>query len=58
MENNSMVERIRARAYELWESDGGPDGRDDEYWEKARTLIESESAATAVNGDDDKPLDT
>jgi hypothetical protein len=57
MENGSMDERIRARAYELWESDGSPEGRADEYWEKARTLVESENAATARSSVDDKPCD-
>jgi Protein of unknown function (DUF2934) len=26
---------IRRRAYELWEADGRPDGRDEEYWHRA-----------------------
>ncbi len=31
-------QRIRERAYHLWELDGCPDGRDAEYWERAREL--------------------
>ena len=39
--------RIRTRAYHLWEADGGPPGRDDEYWERARSLIGMEESAGA-----------
>jgi len=28
-------ERIRRRAYELWEEDGRPHGRDQEHWRRA-----------------------
>jgi hypothetical protein len=31
--------RIRAEAHRLWQHDGGPHGRDLEYWERARELI-------------------
>ncbi|WP_419728999.1 DUF2934 domain-containing protein [Lichenicola sp.] len=31
--------RIRERAYHLWEADGRPHGRHDEYWERASELI-------------------
>jgi hypothetical protein len=31
--------RIRHRAYLLWERDGRPHGRDDEFWERARELV-------------------
>ena len=32
------LDRIRKRAYHLWEMDGRPDGREVEYWERAREL--------------------
>lgn len=32
------LQRIRERAYHLWEADGCPEGRDAEYWERAREL--------------------
>ena len=32
-------ERIRERAYYLWEADGCPEGSDLEYWERARELV-------------------
>jgi hypothetical protein len=39
--------RIRARAYFLWEQDGRPHGRADEFWERARELIGMEDTAGA-----------
>jgi hypothetical protein len=57
MGTESMEERIRARAYELWERDGSPQGRADDDWNKARALVESESPATAMKSAADKPLD-
>ena len=32
-------QRIRERAYHLWEADGSPEGGDLEYWERARALV-------------------
>ncbi|WP_028239089.1 DUF2934 domain-containing protein [Stutzerimonas azotifigens] len=34
-------QRIRERAYQLWEADGRPEGRDTEYWTRARDEIDS-----------------
>ncbi len=31
-------QRIRERAYFLWEQEGRPEGRDLDYWERAREL--------------------
>lgn len=39
--------RIRDRAYKLWEEEGRPQGRDLEYWERARELIGMEESAGA-----------
>jgi hypothetical protein len=38
-------QRIRERAYHLWEADGKPHGRDVEYWERARELTGMEESA-------------
>lgn len=38
-------EHIRVRAYHLWEADGRPDGRDQEFWQRAE-----QSLTTADNG--------
>ena len=40
-------ERIRERAYHLWQADGEPHGRDGEYWERARELVGMEESAGA-----------
>jgi len=40
--------RIRERAYYLWEEDGRPEGRDAEFWERARELIGMEENADAA----------
>ena len=37
-----LERRIRERANTLWEEDGRPEGRADEYWERARRYIEAE----------------
>ncbi|OUL75475.1 DUF2934 domain-containing protein [Paraburkholderia hospita] len=37
-------EQIRTLAYDLWERDGSPDGRSDEYWEKARQQLLADDA--------------
>jgi hypothetical protein len=50
MANEYSDERIRERAYHLWEQDGAPEGRSDEYWEKARRQIDAEG------GDDPAPI--
>jgi hypothetical protein len=42
MDDVSREEKIRVRAYELWEKDGSPEGRADEYWEQARAQIDEE----------------
>jgi hypothetical protein len=42
----TLDERIRIRAYHLWEDAGRPQGRDHEYWERARELIAIEDNPT------------
>jgi hypothetical protein len=39
--------RIRERAYKLWEDDGRPHGRADEFWERARELVGMEESPGA-----------
>jgi len=45
------LQRIRQQAYHLWEEDGRPDGRDVDYWDRARILvgIEESPGAGQVN---------
>ncbi len=40
-------QRIRDRAYHLWEQDGQPHGRDMEYWERASELVGMEASLHA-----------
>lgn len=35
-------ERIKQRAYELWESQGRPDGKEQEHWEQASQELQFE----------------
>src|SRR3984893_14262038 len=44
MSDMTMEEKIRARAYELWQQAGCLKGCADEYWHKARALVEKEMA--------------
>lgn len=40
----ALRQRIQERAYHLWQADGEPHGRSDEYWERARELVMMELA--------------
>jgi hypothetical protein len=44
-------ERIRERAYEIWEREGKPHGRDAEHWRQAASEIDAEVAASAGAGE-------
>ncbi len=44
MQTPTFEERIRAKAYELWQEDGSMEGCADEYWQRARSLVEAEVA--------------
>ncbi|MGN7743817.1 DUF2934 domain-containing protein [Pseudomonas sp. 22526] len=37
--------RIREFAYQIWESEGRPDGQEHRHWEMARKLAEAEALA-------------
>jgi len=45
------IEQISERAYALWEADGCPDGRDQEYWFRAESQLRDEGLL------DEQPLD-
>jgi hypothetical protein len=36
-------QRTRERAYRMWESEGRPEGRAEQYWNRAQELIEDEN---------------
>jgi hypothetical protein len=39
MTNSDLKERIRRRAYILWEQEGRPEGRADEHWLRAEAEV-------------------
>ena len=43
-------EEISARAYEIWEAEGRPEGRDKEHWFRAKQLL-AEKAGDTAGGD-------
>jgi Protein of unknown function (DUF2934) len=43
-------QRIRERAYAIWEQEGRPDGREHAHWERARSLLETEAEARGRTG--------
>jgi hypothetical protein len=44
MENSKEEDRIRRRAYELWEREGSPDGHAEEFWEQAKSSFVGEAS--------------
>ena len=50
----SFEERVRRRAYELWEEAGRPVGRADDYWRQARTELEGKAAERGGNPPSEK----
>ena len=43
--------RTRERAYHLWEADGRPEGRAQEYWERAQASVnDDDSELPALTG--------
>ncbi|MEI5996086.1 DUF2934 domain-containing protein [Paraburkholderia bengalensis] len=46
-DERNIDERIRERAYELWERDDDPKKHADEYWDTARRQIEAEGVDDA-----------
>ncbi|WP_082766043.1 DUF2934 domain-containing protein [Paramesorhizobium deserti] len=43
-------EQIKARAYEIWEQEGRPQGRARDHWEQARREIDGDAASPQPNG--------
>jgi hypothetical protein len=41
-------QRIRTRAYEIWERDGHPEGRAEAHWRQARIEIDQELATSGM----------
>jgi hypothetical protein len=47
--------RIRECAYYLWETEGRPVGRDDEFWHRASLQIENNGAAAIAKKRKERP---
>jgi hypothetical protein len=46
-DNKGSEERIRDRAYALWEQEGRPQGREREHWEQAAREVQDGGAAAS-----------
>ena len=46
--NTAIEERIRTRAYELWEAEGRPEGREVDHWLQAAQGLAAERETSAV----------
>lgn len=57
MRDKDAEEAIRLTAYFLWEQDGRPHGRDEDYWARAREMHARQRAYDALleAGPDDEP---
>lgn len=49
MPERELTKRIAERAYEIWESEGQPEGRSEQHWNQARAeFAEAKSEAEAA----------
>ena len=46
---SALEERIRAKAYMIWEKEGRPDGRALAHWIMASEIVDSEDRMTSDN---------
>ena len=47
--DGDLEHRIRERAYELWEAEGQPEGREDQHWQQAHAdIIEAQDKAAVM----------
>ncbi len=52
---DTREDRIRECAYYLWETEGQPVGRDDEFWHRASQLIVSNTASALAGKRKQRP---
>lgn len=52
---NEHDDKIRARAYQIWEEEGHPEGKHDEHWHRARGEAEGNSAHDAPDAEQSPP---
>ena len=53
-----LHERIRRRAYELWQQEGRPEGRADDHWHRAEAQLRGEPEAAGVHAGGGAPPGT
>ena len=51
----TMDERIRDRAYALWEQNGCPEGRAEEHWHQAQSDVQAEDVGYGLDSPDTLP---
>ena len=49
-------EKVRELAYQLWERNGSPEGRDEEFWQAAESVLANEAEPVSENPSTDLPL--
>lgn len=52
---NEREQKIRAKAYELWEAAGRPEDREMEHWAEAERLVDAQAAAPTASPTAPKP---
>lgn len=51
--DDDREDRIRARAHEIWQREGSPEGRENDHWKEAEQELDAENtgAGSAVSQD-------
>jgi hypothetical protein len=47
-------ERIKARAYEIWQREGSPEGHENDHWKEAEQELDAENTGAGSAVSDDK----
>ena len=55
MSDSDLQQRIRERAYAIWQAEGCPEGRAAAHWELARRLVEEREAYLDEEGAESFP---
>lgn len=52
---NDKEQRIREFAYEIWQTEGCPEGQGERHWEMARKLVEAQDSGIPLSKPNSKP---
>ncbi|GAB0118117.1 DUF2934 domain-containing protein [Acidisoma sp. 7E03] len=47
--SEGRLQRIRETAYDLWEQEGRPEGRDHDFWLQAEKIVDGDDDDTVVD---------